>query len=89
MVWRCPDNRKASCKIHTLLERKSLERSESLIVVHCQNGIELRVISKSEESVRRIRAECEDALSICLLHCRKDDGLFLVTEKSSVTAVRI
>ena len=89
MVWRGSDYRKSRCVVHAFLEGKSLERSETLIVVHCKDSVVLAVVAQAEESVRRIRAECKDSLFHCLLNSRKDDLAFLVSEKTAVTAVRV
>ena len=62
MIRRSPHNRKAGRVVHAVLERKSLERNQSLVVIHRQDSIELRVIAETEESVRRIWSERENAL---------------------------
>ena len=89
VVRRSAHDRETRCEVHTVLEGKSLERSESLVVIHSQYGIIFRIVCKSEESVRRVWTEGHNSLLVRLLYCRDDDVLLLVTEKSAVTAVRV
>ena len=89
MIRGCPDNRKSGSIIDSFLESDSLERCETLIVVHCKHSIELAVVAKSEESIRRIWTECKDSFFIRSLYCRKDYLLLFISKQSAVAAVRV
>ena len=58
-------------------------------MIHSQDCIKLKVVSKTKESVWRIWSESHDAFIICRLDCREDDLLLLITEKTSVTTMRV
>ena len=89
MVGRRTYYGQAGGEIHTVFEGNGLERSESLVVVHCQYGIETGLIPKAEETVGGIGAECVDPLSACLLDGRGDDFGFFASDQAAVTAVWI
>ena len=65
VVRRSPDYRQACRIVDPEFEGKGLERDKSLVVIHSQGGIEAAVVAESEEAVRRIRSECQDALFVC------------------------
>ena len=89
MVWRCADDRKTCSIVNALLKGKSLEWSESLIVVHREDCIIFLIVAKTEETVRRIWTESKDTLFVCSLNCRKNDLLLLIAKETAVAAVRI
>ena len=58
-------------------------------MIHSQYRIKMRVQPSSEESVGAIRTERHNSLLVGLHHSRFDNRLFLLTDKSFVTGMRI
>ena len=89
VIRRSTYDRKAGSEIHTILESQSLERSQTLVMVHCKGRVKLGIMAESEEAIRRIGTEGQDPLLIGRLDGRKDDLLLLIAKEASVTTVRI
>ena len=53
MIGRYPQKRKPGSKIHSFVSGNDLERNQTLVVVHSQNGIVAPVIARSKKSVGR------------------------------------
>ena len=89
MVRGCPYDWQACSEVHSVIEVESLERCQSLVMVHGKCRVEFAVVGQTEESVRGVRSESHDTFIIGGLDCRCDNGFLFVSEKSVVSAVRI
>ena len=82
-------HRQAGGEVDSVLEGKRLERSEALVVIHREGGVELLIVSETEESVRGERPEGEYAFFGGSPDGRYDDAALLVPEQASVAAVGV
>ena len=89
MVRRCPDYGQTGRIVYSKLECESFERSETLIVVHCEYRVIAAVVAKSEESVGRVGPECHYTGCLCLLNCGENDFSLFIAYKTAVTAVGV
>lgn len=80
---RCGSHeRKPSKIVHSAFYRQCAERCDSLIVIHCQYGIELLPVASTKELVGCIRSKCLNALLFKGFDCRIDNLLFLGPQQS-------
>ena len=78
MIGRCADDRQA-CRIVDATHVERLEGDEPLVVIHRQDGIEMREMAGSEETVGSVRTKRPDALLVGFLQGRHNDLLLFLT----------
>ena len=64
VVGRCAHDRQSGCEVYAVAEIETLERSQALVVIHCQYAVECSVALMSEEAVGCVWSEGTYALSL-------------------------
>ena len=88
VVGRCAHLRQCRRKIHTL-GRNGLERSQTLIVIHCQHCVILLECATREETISGKGTKRQHLLLEGLLHRGANHLLLLCTEQTSVARVGV
>eukprot|EP00825_Cyclidium_porcatum_P024628 TRINITY_DN27010_c0_g1_i1.p2 TRINITY_DN27010_c0_g1~~TRINITY_DN27010_c0_g1_i1.p2 ORF type:complete len:246 (-),score=5.17 TRINITY_DN27010_c0_g1_i1:175-912(-) len=83
------DDRQADGHVHAFVEREQLDRDQSLVVIHGQDGIKLAVQGTQEDGVGGERTMGVNTLFAGHDHGRLDDAGFLVAELAVLRGVRV
>ena len=82
-------DRQTCGEVHTLAHRQSLERSQTLVVIHGQHTIEVAILLIAKEAVGSVRAETENLLIVGFLNGWRNHLFLLLAEKAVFTSVWI